>query len=466
MLLISSALACSGPTEPREPRHLILISIDTLRADYLSAYGHPYTLSPRIDALAEHGLVFENHIASAPTTLASHTSLMTGTWPHTHGAPRNGFVVAPDNVMLAETLVQHGFETAGFVSAFPLSKRFGFDQGFEHWDDELSIDKSARPGQFDQSQRSAEEVTNAAIAWLPNQLADERLFLFVHYFDVHAPYVQPAPFDRMYREDGLRADGSYATIKRTRTELRKKGSTPLNEVLKRSYAAGISYVDHELGRLLDALAEGGILDDAVVVITSDHGEAMDEHSELWDHGFTTFESSTRIPLIVRLPPGGPAGARPRALVSNIDVMPSLLELLGVPIPSGVEGLSFAAAFSAEEFAEHREATFSEATKPYDSRHEAGTQWQNERKFRSIRTPRWKLVQRPLADRVRLFDLALDPHEQHDRSDERPDLTRALLSRLEAWSADAHPKGVEHDLDPEVKSRLEALGYVDEPEPGD
>jgi arylsulfatase A-like enzyme len=465
-LLIGSSLACSNPADLPEPRHLVLISIDTLRADYLSAYGHPFTRSPHIDTLAEQGLVFENHIASAPTTLASHTSLMTGTWPHTHGAPRNGFVVAPDNVMLAEVLARHGFETAGFVSAFPLSARFGFDQGFEHWDDELNIDKSAHPGQFEQSQRSADQVTNAAIAWLPNPLADERLFLFVHYFDVHAPYVQPAPFDRMYREDGLRADGSYATIKRARRELRKKGSTPLNEVLKRSYAAGISYVDHELGRLLDALAEGKILDDAVVVITSDHGEAMDEHSELWDHGFTTYESATRIPLIVRLPPGGPAGARPRALVSNIDVMPSLLELLGVPIPAGVEGLSFAAAFGQKELAEHREAAFSEATKPYDTRHEAGAEWQNERKFRSIRTPRWKLVRRPLRDQTRLFDLSHDPREQRDLSGQRPKLTMKLRSRLEAWSAEAHPKGVEHDLDPEVKSRLEALGYVDEPEPGD
>jgi arylsulfatase A-like enzyme len=461
---IAALASCGEPPEPHTPRHLVLISIDTLRADYLGAYGHPYVETPTIDGLAESGVLFENHISAAPTTLASHTSLMTGTWPHTHGSARNGFIVSQSNQMLAEILAARGFTTAGFLGGFPLSERFAFNQGFDHWDEDLSVKVGDHRGEIDQNQRPANEVTDAVLSWLPDDAGVDPLFLFVHYFDVHAPYTPPEKYLRMYRVDDLDAVGSYKNIKRVRRQLHQGEASPLNEILKQSYAAGVTWVDSEVGRLLAGLDERGLLDDAVVVITSDHGEAMDENWERWDHGFSTFETVSRTPLIVRLPKGNPGGLRVANVISNIDVVPTLLDLFGVELPASVEGDSFALAVRGDDVETPRTLAFSQATKPYDEKHESGTQWANERKLRSVRDRRFKLIERPLLGTLELFDLANDPNEQKNISDEQRERTRSLHTELLDWAKAADPKRSERDVDPEVQRRLEALGYVDEPAP--
>ncbi len=394
MLSAAGPLACSSPQEPGEKRHIVLISIDTLRADYLGSYGHPYVRSPNIDALAEAGFLFERHVVAAPTTLASHTALMTGTWPHTHGTPRNGFVVATQNNMLAEVLQAQGFATAGFIGAFPLSQRFAFNQGFDHWDERMS--RAKRPGRLEQSERPANEVTDAALAWADARGGEGNVFLFVHYFDVHAPYTPPGKYARLYREDESKVTGSLKDMHRARDELAAGHHSELNEILKQQYAAGVTWVDSEVGRLLEGLEDAGILEDAVVVLTSDHGEALDRQREHWNHGYTTYRESTRVPLIVRLPVGHPGGHRIDALVSNIDVMPTLLELFSVTQPMGIEGISFGGALSGGEFTAVRDVAYSEATKPFGERFEGDPVWKNARKMRSIETGRWKLAQRPLS----------------------------------------------------------------------
>ena len=174
-----------GGCQCRESRpdikHVVVVSIDTLRADFLGTYGHPYVKSPSIDGLAAEGVVFEKHMASAPTTLASHTSLMAGVWPHTHGVPRNGFLVPLENVMLAEVLKDKGFRTAGFVGGYPLKKRYQFDQGIDHYDDRM--DKRAEGIAVYGSQRSAKNIANALNKYLGSQplKEEEQLFLFLHF---------------------------------------------------------------------------------------------------------------------------------------------------------------------------------------------------------------------------------------------------------------------------------------------
>jgi len=466
IITLASALplACSSPLEPGEKRHIVLVSIDTLRADYLACYGHPYVDTPNIDALAEGGFLFERHITAAPTTLASHTSLMTGTWPHTHGTPRNGFVVSPDNNMLAEVLQAHGFVTAGFIGAFPLSQRFAFNQGFDHWDERLSRAKQA--GLLEQSERPANEVTDAALAWAKTHADEQNVFLFVHYFDVHAPYTPPGKYARLYREDDSAVTGSLSDMHQAREELTAGHRSELNELLKQQYAAGVSWVDSELGRLMEGLEDAGILDDAVVVLTSDHGEAMDRHSEYWNHGYTTYHESTRVPLIIRLPVGHPGGRRIDALVSNIDVMPTLLELFSVTQPMGVEGISFAGALSEGEFTPIRDVAYSEATKPFGERHEGDPVWKNARKMRSIETKRWKLVQQPLTFTSEFFDLMADPDEEKDLYTRERDLAMPMQKQLSRWTASARPKQSVPDLDEDTRQRLEALGYGGDAEPAE
>jgi arylsulfatase len=460
--LVIGALSCA---ERPEARHLILISIDTLRADYLPSYGHPFVETPHIDRLAAEGFLFENHISAAPTTLASHVALMTGTWPHTHGVPRNGFVVDSANLMLAEVLQRNGFETAGFIGAFPLSDQFSFDQGFTHWDEQLTLAKAGSQGRLDQNQRPANEVTDAAIAWLDEAPDDKPLFLFVHYFDVHAPYDPPPEFARLYREDEDPRNGSLPMIRRARIELLERRPSELQDHLKRSYAAGITWVDHEIGRLIEHLEAQGILDEAIVVLTSDHGEAMGESWERWDHGLSVGQATTRTPLIIRMPKGFEGGRRLDALVSNIDVMPSLLDLFNMEIPAAVEGESFAKALRASGWTPARRHAFSEATRPKDRQVEMNTRWANERKCRAVQDERWKLIQCPLLRLVWLHELTKDPQERINVASDHLERVQALQTELDTWTRDAQVRAQRRDPDPETRTRLEALGYIEEEEPG-
>ena len=206
-------------------QNVILISIDTLRADHLGCYGHEYVKTPNIDAFAAEAMLFATHINAAPSTLSSHTALMTGTYPHTHGVPKNGHVVNDANIMLAEVLREAGFMTAGFAGAFPLDPVVGFAQGFDHYDAEFDDLKTRLVR--DQTQRRGDKVTNAVLKWLNGHHAKGgdagRLFLFAHYFDAHWPYEAPPPFGRMYRTDKSPQSGSMETVVRIRIHLEIEG---------------------------------------------------------------------------------------------------------------------------------------------------------------------------------------------------------------------------------------------------
>ena len=253
--------ACNRTPPPADGHHVVVISIDTLRADHLGCYGHPDVRSPRLDQLASQGALFEHAIAAAPTTLASHTSLLTGRWPHHHGVPRNGFVIDSSNLMLAEVLREAGYQTAAFIGGYPLKDEFAFDQGFETFDQEFPKKKGGRPVWG--AQRDAELVDRAVFAWLDQASGDRPLFLFVHYFDVHPPYRTPAPWHDAYLEGpDYGINGSLRDIRRLRTEVMEGRPAALRDstVLHARYKAGISWTDHHVGVLLDGLEERGILD--------------------------------------------------------------------------------------------------------------------------------------------------------------------------------------------------------------
>ena len=458
----------AGPSDT-SIRHVILISIDTLRADRLGCYGHPFVQTPNIDGLAAEGILFEQHISAAPTTLNSHTSLMTGTWPHTHGTARNGFVVNERNVMLAEVLQSSGFTTAAFIGAYPLHSRFAFGQGFDHYDEAFDIKVGDDP--VDQNQRTAESVTNSALGWIRRE-RPERMFLFIHYFDVHAPYTPPAPYDRMYRSDDLAVDGSIAQLYAMR-EFLKNNPTGLkaeNAAMDALYCGAISYTDEQIGRLLDGLGKMGLLEHSLIVLTSDHGEAMAEHWEIWDHGRTTYESTIRTPLIIRQPGSRGAGTRTRQLVSNIDVMPTILDRLGVDHPARVEGVSFARVLDEQKMTP-RGAVFAEATKPWTRAYEDDPVWTNARKCRAIREGRWKLIYQPTGGITELYDLKNDPNEKQNLlsgavSPEIRRVVEGMKERLAAWGRSADPLSSHFDDTPQNIEALKALGYTAETSDGE
>lgn len=498
------ALAACGHETEHAYRTIVLVSLDTVRADHLGCYGNPRVRTPNLDALAKDGVRFDQAMTAAPTTLASHLSIFTGTYPHSHGVARNGFTVAPQNETLAEVLRAAGYRTAAFLGSFALDKRFGIDQGFEHYDQDFSIGIDAT---HEQEQRRASAVTDAALDWLEKEKPGDS-FLFVHYFDAHAPYEPPPPFDSMYARPGgpkhatlndvdaaVRAQqkracgkeaGLQAVIQKGLTRELVEGADghaqAADEDLAALYAGEVSYVDQELGRLLEGLRRDGRLENALVIVLADHGETFAEHGDFWNHGLWVHETSVHVPLIVRAYATGAGAIAPRVVtesVSTIDVLPSMCALLGLATPTTAEGISLVpwirgqdpvlSRGSHTEIRRERGPIFCEATQPPSVE---GGKWANDNKPKCVRWGSCKLIYAPYLGLTQFFDLSTDPGERTNLHGMPVDcVERTFASELANWRALAKP--LPSRFDPaqtlETQRKLRGLGYSEgdaAPENGD
>jgi arylsulfatase A-like enzyme/Tfp pilus assembly protein PilF len=404
-----------GPGPLVSGRNLLLVSIDTLRPDHLGCYGYASARTPRLDALARSGLRFEDVTTVMPLTLPAHSSLMTGTFPPHHGVRDNGgFYLNESETTLAEVLRERGYRTGGFVSCFVLDSRWGIAQGFEKYFDDFDLSKNETGG-MDTIQRRGDETEGRAEEWL----AEDRsrpFFAWVHLYDPHAPYAAPEAFASAFPRTAVGA-----------------------------YDAEIAWTDSVVGRLLDSLDKAGRLKDTLVVVVGDHGESLGEHREP-SHGFFIYDSTIRIPLIVA-GPGVPAqGVRAHARI--VDVLPTVLEILGVPRPVSVQGRSLLA------LADGREVDRPGFAESWYPRYHYG--WSE---LQAIRDSRYKLIRAP---RRELYDLSQDPHETSDIASREPSradaLEAALLALRSEVQSQAAAKGPS-TVDPETEERLEALGYV-------
>ena len=395
---------------------MLLISIDTVRADHIGCYGYAGALTPRLDALAASGLQFERATTSVPLTLPAHSSLMTGTFPAWHGVRDNGgFYLAPDHITLAETLRDRGFRTGGFVGSFVLDRRWGIAQGFERYFDEFDLEKFADAASMDMIERPGSEVVDKALEWL-NVDKDRPFFAWVHLYDPHAPYEPKPPFRGRFPR------------------------TPTG-----AYDAEIAYADLQIGRLLDALSADGRLNDTLVIAVGDHGEMLGEHGEL-THGFFVYEAATHVPLIM-------SGPRiPHRVISDqvriVDVMPTIVSLLGGPIPPSVQGVSLLPLARGQrlDLVAHSESWY--------PRYHYG--WSD---LRTISDGRFKFIQAP---RPEIYDLENDPHEERNRASdfaERVDTFSRALGSFETRIIRAGAQEGPRTIDPESEERLAALGYV-------
>jgi arylsulfatase len=483
---------CAGDADPGPLRHVLLVSLDTARADRIGAFGDATARTPTLDGLSDRGVSFDSVTSAAPTTLASHTSLMTGSWPHTHGVARNGFVVHEDNQMLAELFREEGFHTAGVLGSFALESRFRFDQGFDHYDE--SFDVLVSPAGADQNQRRGDRVTSAALKHVDKVLDDvDRLFLFVHYFDTHAPYAPPEPYARPFLAPGasptsdmrevdeaVRAQQQAATGQAfghagainagLRGPLRdlvggvSGRPGPVDAHLANLYAGEMSFMDKALGDLLDGLRERGILDETLVVVIADHGETFWEHADLWNHGLAVYQTTVHVPLLFCFPDGRQAGHRVATPVSTIDVVPTLCELLGLDLPVRCEGVSLVSALEGAPF--KRGPVFSEATQPWVA--ERPGVWANAGKARCVRRGRWKYVASPYNKVEELFDLEADPGERTNLLLGTPSAQilatrKGLLAELMTWQEGRDPLPARFDSTQmqETLERLKAMGYSGE-----
>jgi arylsulfatase A-like enzyme len=466
------------PTDPGF-NHVIFISIDTLRKDHLGCYGHPFVQTPHLDSIAREGWRFTRCYASAPTTLASHTAMFTGTYPHTHGTPRNGFIVNDDNVMLAEVLKTYGFKTAAFVGSYALASDYNFHQGFDHYDEKFDM-KPEGASFF--VERRAEKVTDAAIAWLDKNKTD-RLFLFAHYFDVHFPYQPPDEFAELYLDrigEFKPNDGSLPLdpLKEQLAQMRDgRDALPEVQAIDGYYSGEVTYTDTQVGRLLDDLRNRGILENALLVITAGHGETLAEHHEFFNHGYETYNTTVASPLIIRLPDtfqdddngkdNEPySGQVADRLISHIDLMPTVLELFGMERPDRAEGMSFAPLFRNQPLAA-RGPVFSEATKPFDVDYETHPVWFNSRKTRCLINEKFKVIHRPLTDEWELYHIERDTTERVDLLrmsgsgiDFKNDpLLIEMKTQLAEWDESADPLPTVEEVADKSRQNLRTLEYT-------
>jgi arylsulfatase A-like enzyme/Tfp pilus assembly protein PilF len=394
---------------------VLLVSLDTLRADRLGSYGYAAALTPRLDGLAARGLRFARATTVVPLTLPAHSSLFTGTFPARHGVRDNGGFYLPDEqVTLAEILHERGYRTGGFVSAFVLDGRWGIQQGFERYFDnfDLAAYKDA-PG-MDAIQRPGAQTVEEALRWLAEDTA-RPFFAWVHLYDPHAPYEPVEPWASRFPATAAGA-----------------------------YDAEIAGTDALVGRLLDALAADGRLDDTLVVAVGDHGEMLGEHGEQ-THGFFVYEAATHIPLIVA-GPSVPARVVDEP-VRIVDVMPTVLDLLGQAPPPAVQGTSLRPLARGESL---RLMALSESWYP---RYHYG--WSE---LVAVQDDRYKLIRAP---RRELYDLRADPRETVDLSAREPLRAEALERALEGLVARVGAAATHKpaQMDTETAEKLEALGYV-------
>ena len=402
---------------PAPTPNVLLISIDTLRADHVGVYGHREAQTPRLDALAGRGTRFDQASTVAPLTLPAHSSLLTGTFPAHHGVRDNGsFYLGAEETTLAEVLAARGYRTGAFVGAFVLDGRWGVSQGFERYADDFDLTRY-EGASMDAIQRRGDAVVDKAIAWLDED-HDRPFFAWVHLYDPHAPYQAPPAFSSRFPASVTGA-----------------------------YDAEIAWTDAQIGRVLDALAGDGRRDQTLVVAVGDHGESLDEHGE-HGHGFFIYEAVARIPLIV----AGP-GVPVRVVTSPVrivDVMPTVLDLLRVPAPAGVQGASLL------PLARGEPRDHPALVESWYPRFHYG--WSE---LRSLRDGRYKLIEAP---RPELYDLADDPGETRDLAARDPQRVAAMTRALRGLAAGLGQAAAQppSSVDPEVQERLQALGYVSGP----
>ncbi len=414
ILVITYPRGARGAEEAR-PTPVILISVDTLRADHLSSYGYRRFATPQIDSLGRGGTIFTAIDAQIPLTLPSHTSLLTSTYPFVNGVGENGRQVPQGLVTLASVLKSHGYQTAAFIGGYFLARQYGLDRGFDVYDSPFGPQTSVVRAL--DLKRPAEQVTNAAAQWLADHCA-EPTFVFIHLYDLHKPYDPPKQYLRKYGHD--------------------------------EYDAELGYTDDVLGRFFELLSQRGLFGRSLIVVTADHGESLGEHGES-THGYFVYQSTLHVPLIVHWPEGmGPYPGRCGSPAGLIDVAPTILEALRLPEPASFQGRSLLDLLDPQAPASPREV-YSESLYAHDNFRCAA--------LRSVRAGNYQYISAP---RPELYDLARDPGELRNLVTGDRVLAASLHDQLAALLSEYAPQGPAAQptpVSPRDKGPLRALGYL-------
>lgn len=519
VLLLAAAAAIGGAGEAGEPVRptVLLITIDTIRADRLGCYGYDRATTPVIDRLAREGLLVQEALTTVPLTTPSHATILTGLHPRSHAVLGNAWQLDPSCRTLAQRFHAAGYRTAAFVSAVVLDPRCGLDAGFDHYGalvrpgpmTELTTPGSAgeagtargrdRADRLAGRQRRGVETVDEALAWLEAQKGEAPLFVWVHFYDPHQPFDPLPPWRQLFgRERGernlstvLRMDmpghefGETDDRVRREIEARRqrheaRGSRPARSIVATGsltdderqridelYDGEVAATDFQVGRLLDWFQRRGLYRDAVVAVVGDHGETLGEHLDgYYGHHHVLFDSSLLVPLILRLP-GRAGGTVAPSMAGTADVAPTLLRAAGLTAPAGLDGRDLLAGSpSRPMFCETYLGVRPGRIPAQFERNRFHVQRDFGIHAHAFRDGRWKLVLDGTADSSpQLFDLAADPGEQTDVADGHQALVRALTAQWQRW-CEAHElpersrKRRDESGDEALREKLRHLGYVE------
>jgi signal transduction histidine kinase/arylsulfatase A-like enzyme len=451
--------AGSAATTTNRP-NVMLVTIDSLRADHVGFAGYAKAHTPTLDRLAAQGTYFSNTIVNQPGSNPSHASILTGTYPTTHGIRSHMVDMLSDDVpTIAESFAMQGYVTAGIFSWLSFEPAYsGLDRGFQVYTD-MTVNRPAYladsrtstlaatykrlktmlalPGAMDRQMALSEQVeeqldgkadvtTDGVIEWLREHQSKARtngqpFFLWVHYFDPHYPYTPPPPFDEIEPDDCADClDGGMPTIRKIEAELTPDFSPAQINRLLQYYDGEIAFTDREFGRLLDTMRTIGLDQNTLLVVLGDHGESFGEHDQ-WLHGQSLHGAEINVPMIMRFPQRLPSGKVVDAVAQQIDVAPTILELLDMPIPEKVEGRSLVPLIFGEEAGAER----------------YGVAELGDRSIVSLVTREWRLLKNTRDGAVELYRVVEDPDDQRDLADAEPEVLAELEQLLEEWRA-AHP----------------------------
>lgn len=407
------APATSLPKASAEQPNVILVTIDTLRSDRLECYGYTRIKTSSIDSLASEGIRFTEAVAQVPLTLPSHCSILTGTYPTFHGVHDQTGHLPKNRTTLAQLLKAQGYSTAAFVSSFVLNSQFGLNQGFDHFDDAFD---NGRVSRADELKRTGDQTLSRALAWMA-RLEGAKFFVWLHFYDPHAPYTPPEPFR--------------------------------SEYAGRPYDGEIAFVDSLIGELTSFLKNKGWYSQTLLIFAADHGEDLGDHGEN-THGFFVYDSTLRIPLIIKAPGGKFGGTVISEPVQSVDIAPTILQILSLPPGLEMQGKSLLPLIMHKGW--RANPAMGETYYPYFH-----FGWSP---LLFLRTDRYKYIDAPNPE---LYDLQRDPREIRNLfSTHRSlayDLRKQLLELLSRFRAGGSPSAPARPLDEPAWEKLKSLGYV-------
>ncbi|MBN1765576.1 MAG: sulfatase-like hydrolase/transferase [Sedimentisphaerales bacterium] len=391
---------------------VILISIDTCRADYLGCYGNSRKITPTIDMIAGQSILFENVITPVPQTLPAHCSMLTGTIPPYHGIHDNlGYQLGSSNITLAEVMQEHGYHTGAIISAFVLDRQFGLIQGFDTYNDRFENEILSA----NVSERRGDEASRMAIKWL-DENKDKEFFLFLHYFDPHFRYEPPEPYGSMYADD--------------------------------LYAGEMAFTDFCIKQVMDKLKDLDIYDSSLIIITGDHGEMLGEHGEA-EHGFFIYQSNIKVPLIIKVPGRGKQ-LRVTDNVSLVDIVPTVCNLLEIRVPEEVQGRDLSGYFKGGKVTGPDRFLYCESFTPLKH---------NCNPLLGVVHSEWKYIH---TTRPELYHVTVDPGETENLFEKEPQRVHLMREHLNLIKEEYSHRDTSEsrlELDEEGRKRLESLGYV-------